>query len=240
MAKSNYYTPSPEAVKLAPGVKYQQWSTRIDAYTGDAESLVKSGVVQEHMFPAPGRCAISWRALGAKQPGQSVHREPGYMTIRRTPTGNGFRVDVVVSREEQQLRQEGAARERSQSAQERNRATEAVKGAQEALRELPKSHQEFRDKFAEHLYTFLVAGRAAVADCLAGSGYSLDQTTWIAFLEEFCEALGTITSGRSSYEPAKRTAHVAELQAKIVAHDVEFRPFLTKVLQPLGSLDRGR
>jgi hypothetical protein len=233
MAKSNYYVPSNEPIRLVPGVKYQRWSGTRDVYIGEADALVQSQVVQHHMFPALGHCAIAWRAQGAKQPGQSAHWEPGFTTIRRMPTGTAWRVEVVVSELEQQARAAATERKRAQDPDVQKRASNAVKAVKNSLADLPSNHQEFRDKFAERLYMFVVAGRPAVAECLAGSGYSLDQDTWTAFLESFSEALGAITEGASTFDAAKRAAYVAKLRASIAAQDEQFKPFMESLLKPI-------
>lgn len=164
MAKSNYYTPRAEAMRLVPGVTHTKWDTRMDVYTGDAVALIKSGVVQEHMLPAPGRYSISWRAIGAKQPGNSsAHWEPGYTTIRRSPAGDGFRVEVVVSREEQKIRHADYERKKDQSEDGRERANSRAK-AEASLKAMPVDADDYRMQVVENMRLMMAFIKAEPVD----------------------------------------------------------------------------
>lgn len=155
MAKSNYYSPSKEPIRLVPGVKYQQWGHAHDVYIGEADALIRSGVVQEHMLPALGHCTISWRAQGAKLKGRSANWEPGFTTIRRMPTGTAWRVEVVVCEEERQAREAATERKRAQDPEAQARL-QKKKEEEERTREYRSNPESLRENVTFFLNEVIV------------------------------------------------------------------------------------
>lgn len=117
LRRGRYYRPC-APVLPAEGVAYKRTrrQSQCDVYDGEGSALIAAGVVTADLLPPLGMMALSWRPADAKRELVSGYREPlpflpGYMRIERR--GNGFRVYVTVSREEQVRRKAEQETERA-------------------------------------------------------------------------------------------------------------------------------
>jgi hypothetical protein len=107
--QGRYYTPAARIDQIA-GVERTQLSGDCpyrcgDLYVGTAEDLERCGLVPRYCFPAHPSCMATWRPNGVKrEDGESWHEVPGYMEVKRHPSGI-YRVRLTVSRDEQARRQ---------------------------------------------------------------------------------------------------------------------------------------
>jgi hypothetical protein len=96
-----------------------------DAWYGSADALVAAGLARVDELPGqPGRpkLSVAYRPAAGKQGARCWDRAPGYRCITRV--GDGFRIDVTASIEEQE-RRAGAAHARAQRDREQWLAMQA-------------------------------------------------------------------------------------------------------------------
>lgn len=104
----HYYTPG--RIESVAGVEHKPipskpgiWVSYIDLYVGDADALERSGLLRRDMLPTPPSYSIAWRPNGMREESESWCQVPGYMEIRRHPSGR-YHVQLTVSRQEQEER----------------------------------------------------------------------------------------------------------------------------------------
>jgi hypothetical protein len=231
MAKPHYYHPG--AIQPHPRVKHKALDTRTDEYVGEGADLVAAGVLTPEMLPP--RVSWSWRPSGhQRQEGGSVSWMLGYVTVTKVPE-RGYRVVLTVSQEEQARRREAA--ERREAEREQQRISPADKRepehARRSLSNLTSSHEEFRSWYASFVSRSIRNDIKCLNEHLCCEGFTMSEETLAEFFEAVDEAVDLLRHGTSVFRQQERTAYINELRARMAKGDETFKPFLSRVLQPL-------
>lgn len=120
-----------EVANAMPGLRKVRRKTGTrdigDAWFGTVDAIVAAGLATPDEFPGqPGRpkSSVAYRPAAGKQGAYCWDRAPGYRRIARA--GDGFRIDVTASSDEQDRRVEAEETRRQRERQEAKRAAAVV------------------------------------------------------------------------------------------------------------------
>lgn len=231
MAKPRFYEPG--TIKPHPRVKHKQLDSRSDEYVGQGTDLVEAGVLNANMLPP--RISWSWRPAGVtREAGESVSYVPGYITVTKVPE-RGFRVVLTVSREERAARRKEAERKETEYEQQRISPADKreAEHARRSLSNLTSSHEQFRSWYANFVARSIRNDIKCLNEHLCCEGFTMSEETLAEFFEAVGEAVDLLRHGTSVFRQQERNAYINELRARLAKGDEDFKPFLSRILQPL-------